>query len=411
MEAAVSQKDVKVAIFHNRNFVLLLVSALFSAPGYYVYLIGSEWLMLNITDNRFYFGLLFFVAAIPRLVLLAVGGIIADRVNRRTILFWSDFSRALLISVLVVLIWTDAVQVWHLLLLAGLFGISDAFSYPAMNAMVPTILKEDQLQRGNSFMQMANQISPILGPALGGTLIALLGFKGVFSVAMVMLLLASVAVLFIRLQKEEDVVDEKPTPWDELKEGFNYVRKNELIISVVVVALFINFFFSGPFAIGMPIIVKDIFNGSAVSLATIQTSMGVGALAGAILLAAIKLKKPGVVLIISLIGLGLLYTATGFSANVILTAGLVAIMAVLMQLINIPLITILQQSTDKRMLGRMMSLFMTVSTGLIPISFIATSSLIAIGISIQLIIISGIMIALIAVYNLKNKKILGIKFS
>src|SRR5690606_30903915 len=134
-----------------------------------------EWLMLNITENRFYFGMLFFMAAIPRLILLMVGGIVADRLNKRTILFWSDFSRALLIGVLILLIITNQIEVWHLLVLSGLFGISDAFSYPAMQSLIPTLLEKDQLQRGNSFIQMTAQISPILGPALGGTLIALLG--------------------------------------------------------------------------------------------------------------------------------------------------------------------------------------------------------------------------------------------
>ncbi|WP_047986160.1 MFS transporter [Ornithinibacillus californiensis] len=412
MDAVAKQEVIKVPIFHNRNFVLLLISALFSSPGYFVYLIGAEWLMLSITDNRFYFGLLFFVAAIPRLVLLIVGGIIADRVNKRTVLFWSDFSRAMLIGILILLIVSDTVAIWHLLVLSGLFGISDAFSYPAMSSLIPTLLEENQLQRGNSFIQMTNQISPILGPALGGTLIALLGFAGVFSVAFIMLLLSSIAVIFIRikLQKQEEV--EKHTPLADLKEGFQYARKNELVISVVIMAFFLNFFFSGPIAIGMPVIVKDVFDGSAVGLATIQTSMGIGALAGAILLASWKLKSPGKAVIISLIGLGIVFASTGLSTSIWMMASLVGIMAILTQIINIPLITMLQQTTDKKMLGRMMSMFMTVSTGLTPVSFIATSSLIAVGVNIQWIIaVSGLIVTLIAVYNLRNKKLLGFKLS
>ncbi|WP_026905678.1 MFS transporter [Paucisalibacillus globulus] len=412
MDAIAEQDKIKVPIFHNRSFVLLLISALFSSPGYFVYLIGAEWLMLTITDNRFYFGMLFFVAAIPRLILLVVGGIIADRVNKRTILFWSDFTRAILIGILIVLISTDTVAIWHLLVLSGLFGISDAFSYPAMQSLIPTLLEEDQLQRGNSFIQMTAQISPILGPALGGTLIALLGFTGVFSVACVLLLLASIAVLFIRVKESEESNEENHTPLADLKEGFLYARKNELIISVVIMALFLNLFFSGPIAIGMPVIVKDIFEGSAVSLATIQTSMGVGALLGAILLASWKLKKPGKVVISGLIGLGIAFSTMGMSTNIWMMAGLVALMAVLTQIINIPLITMLQQTTDKRMLGRMMSMFMTVSTGLTPISYVVTSSLIAVGVSIQwTIVVSGAIVTLIAIYNLRNKKILEFKLS
>src|SRR5690606_4370623 len=367
---AVAEHNVKVPIFHNRNFVLLLISALFSSPGYFVYIIGAEWLMLTITDNRFYFGMLFFVAAIPRLILLIVGGLIADRVNKRTVLFWSDFTRATLIGVLIILILTDSVAVWHLLVLSGLFGISDAFSYPAMQSLIPTLLEKDQLQRGNSFIQMTAQISPILGPALGGTLIALLGFTGVFSVACVLLLLASLAVLFIRMKEDKQEEPESHTPLADLKEGFLYARKNELVITVVIMALFLNLFFSGPIAIGMPVIVKDVFAGSAVSLATIQTSMGIGALVGAILLASLKLKKPGKAVISGLIGLGIAFGTMGMSSNIWMMAGLVALMAVLTQIVNIPLITMLQQTTDKRMLGRMMSMFMTVSTGLTPISYV-----------------------------------------
>ncbi|MFA1819064.1 MFS transporter [Virgibacillus oceani] len=408
METSVpNEQEAKVPVFKNRNYLFLFVSALFSSPGYFVYLIGAEWLMLSMSDNRFYFGMLFLAAALPRLLLLTAGGIIADRFNKRTILFLSDLFRAMLLMILVIILFTDSIAVWHLITLAAFFGISDAFSYPVINSLPPALLEEDQLQRGNSLIQMTNQISPILGPALGGTLIAVLGFTGVFTVACSMLLIATVLVLFIRLEKDNKEESGK-SAWMDLKEGFAYARKNELIVSIIFMALFLNFFFSGPFTIGMPIIVKDIFQGSAVSLATVQTSLGVGALLGAVMLAVITLKKPGVVMIGGLIILGVLYTLTGFSANLFLTAGLVLVMAFVLQFINIPLITILQKTTEKQMLGRMMSFLMTVSTGLIPLSYVVTSLLIAAGIKMQtIIIISGIIITFIALFNLKNKKILA----
>ncbi|OZU87933.1 MFS transporter [Virgibacillus indicus] len=407
--AANDQAQVKIPVFRNRNFLLLFIGALFSSPGYFVYLIGAEWLMLSLSDNRFYFGMLFFAASIPRLLLLTVGGIVADRFNKRTILFLSDLTRACLILMLLFFLVNDLVTVWHLIILAALFGISDAFSYPVINSLTPIILEEDQLQRGNSLIQMTGQISPILGPALGGTLIAVLGFEGVFIAAFIMLLLASITVLFIRIKKEE-TGNTKQSAWLDLKEGYHYARKNELVISIVSMAFFLNFFFSGPLAIGLPILVKDIFHGDAVSLATVQTAMGIGALLGAIVLASITLKKPGIAMVGGLIGLGLLYTSVGFTGHLYLTAGLVALMAFTMQLVNIPLITMLQKTTEKKMLGRMMSFLMTVSTGLVPVSFVATSLLIAAGVEMQtIIIVSGIIITLIALYNLKNKNILTFK--
>src|SRR5690625_2166555 len=117
---------------------------------------------------------------------------------------------------------------------------------------------------------MTTLLSPIFGPALGGTMIAIVGFKGVFTTAFIMLLVASIIILFIRL-KETTIEEEQQTPWEDFKEGFNYVRKHELIRSIMVLALLLNFFFTGPIAIGLPIIVKDVFLGDAISLAIIQS--------------------------------------------------------------------------------------------------------------------------------------------
>ncbi|UFU00498.1 MFS transporter [Radiobacillus kanasensis] len=406
-------KDKSVApnVFKNRNYLFLLIGAFFSAPGYYVYLIGAEWLMLSITDDRFFFGMLFFAASVPRLLLLTSGGVIADRFNKRTVLFLSDMSRAVLLLLLIILVWTDTIAVWHLIAMAVLFGISDAFSHPAMNSLTPTLLEDEQLQRGNSLMQMAQQISPILGPALGGSMIFLLGFKGVFIVSFIMLFLASLTVLQIKIKETVEKSTKKPL--EELKEGFMYMKQNKLLLHIMIMALFINFFFSGPLSIGLPIIVKDIFESNALGLTILECALGVGALSGAIVLASRKnLKRPGVVLLQCTFGLGLLYILTGASFNLIASACFVAIMGFMTQLVNIPLVTMLQQSTEKKMLGRVMSVLMTVSTGLIPVSYAVTSSLIAMGMNIQIIIATGgAMVMLIALANSRNKLILGYQFA
>src|SRR5690625_1074820 len=129
------------SILKNKNFIALFIAALFSAPGYYIYLIGVEWLMLTIDDNRFFFGMLFLAASIPRLIFLSFGGVVADRINNRLILFISDVSRAILILVLIGFILTETITSYHLIVLAVFFGISDAFSYPAINSLTPKIVE------------------------------------------------------------------------------------------------------------------------------------------------------------------------------------------------------------------------------------------------------------------------------
>jgi len=408
METEISaEKSQKTNIFSNRQFLLLFMATLISSPGYYIYLIGSEWLMLTIDDNRFYFGMLFVAASIPRLLFLSVGGVVADRFSKSKILFFSDLTRALLIGAILILVFTETVNVWHLIVMAMMFGISDAFSYPATNSLVPSILDKEQFQKGNSLIQMTTLISPIFGPAIGGTMIAFIGFQGVFTVAFVMLLLASMIVIFIK--HKNFIEKEGKNPWLEFVEGFHYARKHEVIRSIMVIALIVNLFLTGPISIGLPLIVKDVFFGDAISLAIVESSLGLGSLIGTIVLVIVTLKKPGKFMVSSLTLLGILYTIVGFAYSLFITAALVLFMAIFIQFMNIPLITSLQKTTKKVMIGRMMSFLMTVSTGLVPISFFITSVIISFGIGIQkIMIICGILITIVAIITFRNKKILSL---
>lgn len=412
MEMTVKEKEMEKlpSIFKNRNFVLLFIATLFASPGYYMYLIGAEWLMLSLDDNRFYFGMLFIAASIPRLIFMTVGGVLADRVNKRTIIFVTDLVRASLGLLVLYFVWTGTVTVWHLITIAAIFGIADAFSHPATGSIVPTLIPKEQLQRGNSLVQMMGLVSPILGPALGGTLIATTGFIGVFAAAALFLIIASVLIAMIQIKQEETVEGvEKPSAWDDFKAGFHYVRNHQLMGSIFITALFINFFFVGPIVIGLPIIVKDIFAGSAGHLAFLEGSMGVGALIGTVTLIAITLKKYGKVLIGSLFVTGLLYLCIGLSPSIYLIGVILLGMGVLLQFVNIPIMTVIQKETDPKMLGRMASMLAFVSTGLIPVSYLVTSTLISIGVGIQLIVVvSGVVIMVIALYNVKNKVLLNI---
>ncbi len=399
------------SVFKNRNFLFLFTGAFFSAPGYYVYLIGVEWLMLSITGNRSLFGFLFLAASVPRLLFMTTGGIIADRFNKRTILFLSDLSRACLVGVILILVMNNQIAPWHLITFAALFGVSDAFSHPAVNSLTSTILEGEQLQKGNALIQMTNQISPILGPLAGGSFIWLVGFKGVFMLAGAMLLLSSLTVFQIRVNKTRETLNNSGA-WSEFKEGIAYVRNHNFLASVMVMALFLNFFVTGPLSIGIPLMVKDVFHEDALGLTTLEVSLGAGALLGSILLASIgAIKKPGYLMLASITLFGGLYAISGLGIGLYINAGLFLCIGFLLQFVNVPLITMVQQTTDQAMIGRVLSLLMTVSTGLVPISYLVTSSLIAAGISIQFITITGgLVVAVIALLYFTNQKILNFSY-
>ncbi|HLR64598.1 MAG TPA: MFS transporter [Pseudogracilibacillus sp.] len=396
-------EDKKIGLWKNKNFIRLLLATMFSAPGYYIYLIGAEWLMLNLDDNRFYFGMLFIAASVPRLIFMTYGGVLADRVNRPTIIFIAGLTRAFLGLTIFVFVYTNTITVWHLIIVACLFGIADAFSHPATSSLIPNLVEEEQLQRANSMIQTFAMISPILGPAAGGLLIATTGFKGVFLIGGLMMLLASMIIRGLKLE-ERSHKDNQEGFWQAFKSGVHYVKNDPFIMSVFMMAFIINFLFAGPIAIGLPILIKDVLQGTAVHLATVESASGIGALIGTLLLVFISFKKQGKLVITSLAISGILIITLGLSTKVATVVILFVLMGIILQFVNIPIMTLLQKNVEKDMLGRMMSLLMTVSTGLIPISFLVTSTLVSMAISIQLImLISGIIILFISLLQFNNK--------
>ncbi|WP_070119952.1 MFS transporter [Bacillus marinisedimentorum] len=410
-EQAVSRLDPITAKkenpFADRNFLYLFIGALFSSPGYYVYLIGSEWLMLSITGNRFYFGMLFVAASIPRLIFMMYGGAAADRLNKRTILFISDLSRAFLVSVLLVLVWLDAAAAWHLIVLSVFFGISDAFSHPSMNSLVAEILPKESLQRGNGTLQMTQQLSPIIGPAAGGTLIVTIGFKGIFTVAAVILVIAAWTVARIKLVQEEGTPESKKGIFHDIKLGFNYVKQNNLLLSVMSMAFLLNFFITGPLSMGIPLLVKDVYQENALGLTAMEMAFGIGALGGALLMTVMKsVKRPGLLVLYALLVQTALFTLLGVVPSLLFAVPLLFVIGILMQVVNIPILTVVQSKTDPRMLGRVMSLLMTVATGLVPVSYLVTSLIIGAGAGIgSIIFFAGLAVCIVSILSFSLKEL------
>ncbi len=410
VQSAVQSKNENV--FAYKNYLLLLIATVFSAPGYYVCLMGSEWLMLSITESRMFFGLLFLGAAIPRLLFMTYGGILADRYNKKSIILISDISRALLVLILLLLVVFNWINPWHLVIISVLFGISDAFAHPASSSLVASLLPKDLLQKGNGYLQMVNQISPILGPVIGGSLIVGLGFTGVYSVALIMLLIASITIWYVSIKGNEEQTEQE-SMWNEFKSGLSYAKSSRLLVTIMGLSFVLNFLVTGPLAMGIPLLVKDIYGENALGLTVLQVSLGVGALLGAAGMVIFKNnKKPGLLSLTGLLGMSIFYILVGFSPTLFISALYLFIVGILLQLINIPIMTIIQTQTDPKYLGRVMSLLMTMATGLIPVSFFVTSVLLGIGISIDTIIkIGGFGLLVVVLFSFNLKELRNVRYS
>ena len=162
-------------VLGNRNFRLLWIGEGISVLGDHFYMIALPWLVLQLTGDSLAMGTVLALSAIPRALFMLVGGALTDRFSPRSLMLVSNAVRFMLVSLLTGLVFANQVEMWMLYTLAILFGVADAFFYPAQSSMAPQLVKKDHLQVANSLVQGTMMLTMLLGPALAGLLIAALG--------------------------------------------------------------------------------------------------------------------------------------------------------------------------------------------------------------------------------------------
>src|SRR5688572_4114084 len=162
-------------VLGNRDFRLLWIGEGISVLGDHFCMIALPWLVLQLTGDALAMATVLALSAIPRALFMLVGGALTDRFSPRSLMLSSNAARFVLVSFLTVVVFNNKVEMWMLYTLAILFGIADAFFYPAQSSIVPQLVKNDHLQVANSLVQGTMMLTMLLGPALAGLLIAALG--------------------------------------------------------------------------------------------------------------------------------------------------------------------------------------------------------------------------------------------
>jgi MFS family permease len=374
-----------------RNFKLLWLGEAVSLIGDQFYLIALPWLVLQMTGDALAVGAVLALAGIPRAIFMLVGGALTDRFSPRVIMLVSNLLRLGLISLLAVLVIGGIIQLWMLYIFALLFGLADAFFYPAQSSIVPQIVAEKDLQTGNAIVQGTAQLSLFLGPVLAGGMIALFAgrasdtasLRGIglaLGVDAATFLISAVTLWFIRLPRPS--TNEKANPAESvlsaIKEGLIYVLQDETLRIFFLVVAAISTLLSGVFAVGIPVLVNTRFVEGAVALGLIMAAFGAGSLLGTGL-AGLLPKPPqghlGTMLLLGTAVMGLALISFAFVHSLPLAILTSLVNGIADSYVVIMFITWLQLRTPEAMLGRMMSLLMFASVGLAPVATAVTGAL------------------------------------
>ena len=224
-----------------------------------------------------------FASAIPALLISPWGGVVVDRVNERNLLVVTQSFAMLLAFILAWLTFSGQVQVWHIILLAAGIGVFNAFDGPARQAFVVEMVGRDDMANAIAINSMMFNSARIIGPAMGGILLATIGAAWCFFLNGFSFLAVIAGLLLMRLPRTERKFH-SGSPWTQLSQGLRYTARQPEIMGLILISLVFSFFGMSYTAV-LPAFVDQVLNSGAAAYGWINAASGVGAVVGALFLA------------------------------------------------------------------------------------------------------------------------------
>ena len=359
------------------DFRLLWTGMTVSLRGDGITTIALAWQAYELSDAPTAFSMVGFSMAVPHVILLLVGGAVSDRFDRRKVMLAADVVRMVAVTALGLLSLSGHIQIWHMMVLAALYGAGTAFFGPAFDAIVPDLVPEDELPQANSLDQFVRPAAfRMLGPALGGWLIA--GFSGragdAFLIDGFTFAISIACLTLMRSRRRQPDEDEVPASMvAEIKEGFAYVRTQVWLWGTFLAATLAYLIFWGPAEVLLPYIVKEEMGRSASDLGFIFALGGIGAMLAAVVMGNREMPRRHMTFMYLVWTLSTLMVAGyglatlpwqamvfAFLFNALESAGLIV------------WITTKQRLVPGRLLGRVSSFDWFISIGLVPLSYAFT---------------------------------------
>jgi predicted MFS family arabinose efflux permease len=349
-----------------RDYRVVWLGAFLSTTGTWMATVAQGWVVLSMTNSAFLLGVDGFLATGPMLIFSLFGGVIADRIERKKIMLFSQYLQMTFAFILAVLIFSGNVKVWHIFLISFLTGSAQSFSGPAYISLLPLLVKREDVPNAIAMNSMQFNLARVIGPILAGLALAAWGAAVCFAVNGLSFLAVIVALLLIRSPRVRPAA-EQGGMLDEMKEGFRFVTSRRKLLTLTFLA-FAGTFLGMPIVTFLPVVAKTIFGLQARGYAWMMTTYGLGSVTGALVIAATAhaTKKGTVALKLQLVFAALL-VAFAFSRSLALSL-LIAFCAGMCIVGVIALYSsLVQLTTNDDMRGRVMSIFMLAFRGGMPL--------------------------------------------
>jgi MFS family permease len=362
------------AALRHRNYQLYFGGQLVSNAGTWMQAIAQGWLVYQLSHSDLMLGIVGFAAAIPSLLVTPWGGVVVDRMPKRRLLLMTQIGAMLLAFILAALTFSGLVREWQIVLLAAGLGFVNAFDAPARQAFVVEMVGREDLPNAIALNALMFNSARVIGPAIGGILLTIVGAGWCFTINGLSFLAVLVGLAAMRME-DRSGTGTGGSPFNQLWQGLRYLRGEPVLTGILFLSLFFSVFgFS--YSTLLPAFVERVLHQGAAVYGWVTSATGVGAVTGALLIASQRSRRPrGRWLAVSGITFPFVLALFSFTSQVPLSLMLAFGLGFGFMSQFTMMNTLLQTRVDDRLRGRVMSLYALTFSGLAPFGNLAIGAL------------------------------------
>lgn len=358
--------DTFGALQRNPNFRLYWTGALLSNIGTWMQTLAQSWLVYQLTGSALLLGLVSFVQAIPSLFLSLLGGVLADRVERRALMLVTQTASMLLAFLLAGLTLTGHVTVPDIMVIAFLAGLVNAINTPVRQGIISDLVPRADLQNAIAVNSAQFQTSRLLGPALAGIVVARFGGGWAFFVNGLSFVAVIISLVLLKLPPWQPPA-RKISVWQSASEGVRFVFRHDVIGTLVLIAA-VPALFALPYQSMMPVFAKTVLHAGPQGLGVLLSATGAGALVGALVVASLSnFPHRGLLQLGSAVTFGVMLVAFALSRQIALSVLLLIIGSAFSMMFSSINQTFLQSLAPDAMRGRILSVLTLTTFGMMPL--------------------------------------------
>jgi len=382
--------------FQYRDFRLMWIGACTSSIGTWMQIVAQGWLIYRLSHSAFLLALDQFLGGLPIFLFSLIGGVIADRMERRKILLGSQYVQMATAALLTVLVATGRVHVWHILCLSFISGFAQAFGGPAYQALIPTLVEKDDMPNAIALNSIQFNVAVMVGPALAGQTLARFGETWCFGLNALSFLAPIVSLSMIRTRFLP--IKTGQSMLASLKQGIQFARKQNSMEALIVLAFFMTCL-SMPMRTYIPVFVKDIFHRGPETYGNLLALMGLGSICGSLIIASAgNMRRKGWVALGALAILGAAIAGFSLSTSLPLSETFLIVVGASMMAVFATVNSLVQLITTNEMRGRVMSVYNFAFRGGMPMGNLLTGWLVPVFTAPVVLCFNGLLLVLMATY-------------